>query len=76
MDVEIFTKDGCKSSRRAKEFLTRHCIAFVERNLSVDAGARAEHARIGYRGVPVVRAGERTVYGFREQVLGKLLGIS
>jgi hypothetical protein len=38
--------------------------------------ARAEHARIGYRGVPVIRAGERIIYGFREQALSKLLGIS
>jgi glutaredoxin len=75
MDVEVFTKDGCKSSRRLKEFLARHGIAFVERNLSVDAAARAEHAQLGYRGVPVVRARERTVYGFREQALSKLLGI-
>jgi len=45
-------------------------------NLSADPAARAEHARIGYRGVPVIRAGERIVYGFREQALGKLLGIS
>ena len=56
MDVEIFTRNGCKSSRRAKDFLTRHGIGFVERNLSADADARAEHARIGYRGVPVIRA--------------------
>ena len=48
----------------------------LERNLSADPAARAEHARIGYRGVPVIRAGERIVYGFREQALGKLLGIS
>ena len=41
---------------RLKEFLARHGIAFVERNLSVDAAARAEHAQLGYRGVPVVRA--------------------
>jgi glutaredoxin len=75
MDVEIFTRDGCKSSRRAKDFLARHGIGFVERNLSADADARAEHARIGYRGVPVIRAEGHTIYGFREQALGKLLGI-
>lgn len=76
MDVEVFTKDGCKSSRRVKEFLARHGIGFVERNLSVDAAARAVHAQLGYRGVPVIRTGERIVYGFREQALSKLLGIS
>ena len=76
MDVEIFTRDGCKSSRRAKEFLARHGIGFVEHNLSDDAAARAEHARIRYRGVPVIRAAGRTIYGFREQALGKLLAIS
>lgn len=76
MQVEIFTKHECKSSRRAKEFLARHRIAFVERDVSADAAARAEHARIGYRGVPVIRVGERIIYGFREQALGKLLGIS
>ena len=76
MDVEIFTRDGCKSSRRVKEFLARHGIGFVERSLSADPAARAEHARIGYRGVPVIRAGEPIIYGFREQALSKLLGIS
>jgi glutaredoxin 3 len=75
MDVEVFTKDGCKSSRRVKEFLARHGIGFVERNLSSDAAARDAHARLGYRGVPVIRTGERMVYGFREQALSKLLGI-
>jgi len=54
MDVEIFTRDGCKSSRRAKDFLARHGIGFVE---------------------PVIRAEGHTIYGFREQALGKLLGI-
>ena len=76
MDVEIFTRDGCKSSRRVKEFLARHGIGFVERNLSTEPDARAEHAQIGYRGVPVIRAGERIIYGFREQAVGKLQGIS
>jgi glutaredoxin len=76
MDVEVFTRDGCKSSRRLKEFLAHHGIGFVERNLSADPTARADHARIGYRGVPVIRAGERIIYGFREQALGRLLGIS
>jgi glutaredoxin len=76
MDVEIFTRDGCKSNRRVKGFLAHHGIGFVERNLSSEPDARAEHARIGYRGVPVIRAGERIIYGFREQARGKLLGIS
>ena len=76
MNVEVFTRDGCKSSRRVKEFLARHGIGFVERNLSAEPAARAEHARIGYRGVPVIRARERVIYGFRAQALGKLLGIS
>lgn len=39
------------------------------------ADARAEHAQIGYRGVPIIRAEGHTIYGFREQALGKLLGI-
>jgi glutaredoxin len=64
MDVEVFTRDGCKSSRRVKEFLAHHDIGFVERNLSADPTARADHARIGYRGVPVIRAGERIICGF------------
>lgn len=75
MNVEVFTKDGCKSSRRVKEFLARHGIGFVERSLSADPAARAEHARIGYRGVPVIRVGERKIYGFREQALRRLLEI-
>jgi glutaredoxin len=76
LNVEVFTRDGCKSSRRVKEFLAHHGIGFVERNLSTEPDARAEHAQIGYRGVPVIRAGERIISGFREQALGKLLGIS
>jgi hypothetical protein len=59
-----------------KIFLRATASALSERNLSADADARAEHARIGYRGVPVIRAEGHTIYGFREQALGKLLGIS
>jgi len=76
MEVEVFTKDGCKSSRRVKEFLALHDIGFVERNLSTDPAARTEHARIGYRGVPVIRADDRIIYGFRKEAVGKLLRIS
>lgn len=74
-NVEVFTRDGCKSSWRVKEFVARHGIGFVERNLPADPAAHAEHARIGYRGVPLIRAGERLAFGFRERALGKLLGI-
>ena len=58
-----------------KRFSYAPRIGFVERNLSADADARAAHAQIGYRGVPVIRAEGHTIYGFREQALSKLLGV-
>jgi glutaredoxin len=53
MTVQLYGASWCPDCRRAKEFLTRHGVAFTEVNVDADPAASAEvieHA--GKRAVP------------------------
>lgn len=54
---------GCTACLRTKEFLARHGIPFVSRDVLADEGAFAELARFGLRQVPIVTRGEQWANG-------------
>jgi len=57
------------------DFMSRHGIPFVERNIGDDPAARDELINAGFRAVPVIRVGDETMVGFSAPKLRKLLGI-
>lgn len=57
--VRVYWQPGCTSCLRTKEFLKRQGIAFESIDVSVTPGARDDLIRIGARGLPVVRLGDR-----------------
>ena len=72
-EIRAYWQPGCTSCLRMKEFLSKHGVAFVSRNVLADAGAMAELAVFGLRQVPVVIRGDRYADG---QVLGDVARIA
>jgi glutaredoxin 3 len=75
VEVTIYTNVGCSACHQAKEFLSQHNVSFVERNLADDPAARDELINLGFRAVPVIRAGNETMLGFSPVKLRKMLGL-
>jgi glutaredoxin len=75
MDVTIYTNVGCSACRQAKSFFAEHKIAYTERNIAEDPAARDELIAMGFRAVPVIRAGNETMLGFSAPRLRRMLGL-
>jgi glutaredoxin len=60
---------------RTKEFLSRHGIAFEERDVSKDDTALEELQKRGLMTTPVTLIDEEVVVGFDEKRLSVLLGV-
>jgi glutaredoxin len=61
--IRVYWQTGCTACLRTKEFLTRHGVPFVSRNVLADAGALDELARFGIRQVPIVTRGDQWANG-------------
>jgi glutaredoxin len=73
--IRVYWMTGCTSCLRTKEFLTRHGVPFLSRNVLEDPGAYEELERFGLKQVPIVTRGDAWANG---QVLGdvaRLAGI-
>lgn len=71
-NVTVFTTKTCPHCRTAKEFLKQQNIYFVEKDVNVDAQARAEMMRRNVTGVPAVLIGDDIVIGLDR---GKILSL-
>jgi glutaredoxin 3 len=60
---------------RTKEFLSRHGIAFEDRDVSKDEAALDELQRRGLMTTPVTLVDGEAVVGFDEKKLSTLLGL-
>jgi len=59
-----------------KEFLSRRGIPFEPMDVENDPRAREALAALGYRAVPVVQAGDRSMVGWNPTRLAALLGVT
>lgn len=68
--VVIYLTQGCPHCRRAKEWMTRVGIPFVERDIEADAAAaRWVMQNAGSTAVPVFQVGKRVLQGFNPDAL-------
>ncbi|MGK7871172.1 glutaredoxin domain-containing protein [Falsiroseomonas sp. E2-1-a20] len=72
-NIRVYWMTGCTSCLRTKEFLTRHKVAFLSRNVLEDPEAYAELEEFGLRQVPIVTRGGEWVNG---QVLADVARIA
>jgi hypothetical protein len=61
--IRVYWQTGCTACLRTKEFLTRHGVPFISRDVLADPGALDELARFGLRQVPIVTRGDQWANG-------------
>jgi glutaredoxin 3 len=72
--VVIYSTPTCPYCKRAKDYLTRKGISYIEHNVAVDRAAAKEMVKkSGQMGVPVILIGDEVIIGFHQTQLDKLL---
>lgn len=71
--VEIFTTTTCGECARAKSYMKRNGIQYVERDVEFDIETRKEFYERGGRGVPYIFVREQSMHGFDEGAFERLL---
>ncbi|MBB3896724.1 DinB family protein [Roseococcus suduntuyensis] len=61
--IRVYWMTGCSSCLRTKEFLQKHGVPFLSRNVLEDESAYAELERFGLKQVPIVTRGAEWVNG-------------
>src|SRR3954447_18817056 len=71
--VTMYTTDTCSWCGRAKDFLRRNNVPFVEKDVAKDYNAALEMIRLsGQQGVPVTVADGDVILGFDQQKFQKI----
>ena len=72
--VVIYSTPTCPYCKRAKDYLSRKRIPFVDRNVAVDRDAAKDMIqKSGQMGVPVITIDNEIIVGFNQALLDKLL---
>ena len=72
--VVIYSTPTCPYCKRAKDYLSRKGIAYIDRNVAQDRDAAKEMIqKSGQMGVPVIIIDSEIVVGFNQALLDKLL---
>lgn len=75
--VVVFSTPTCPHCRTAKQYLKKKGVRFTDVDVSRDAQAARDMARIsGQQGVPVITVGGRPIIGFDRSKLDRLLGLN
>jgi glutaredoxin 3 len=72
--VVIYSTPTCPYCKRAKDYLSRKGIPFVDRNVAQDRGAAKEMIQKSEQmGVPVITIDGEVIVGFNQTLLDRLL---
>lgn len=72
--VVIYSTPTCPYCKRAKDYLSRKGIPYIERNVAMDRDAAKEMIKkSGQMGVPVILINGEVIIGFNQTQLDKLL---
>jgi hypothetical protein len=74
--IRVYWQTGCTACLRTKEFLTRHRVPFLSRNVLVDEAAFTELAHFGLRQVPIVTMGDQWANGQVLADVARVAGIA
>lgn len=74
MNATIYTTNSCIYCTKAKNYLSKKEIKYVEKNVQEDSMAREELLSMGYRTVPVILLGEEEIVGFDKDKIDKIIG--
>jgi glutaredoxin-like YruB-family protein len=65
--VVMYATSWCPYCEKARVLFRSQGVTFTEHDIEKSAEARAEHKRLGGRGVPLIVVGDKTLKGFNEQ---------
>ena len=72
--VVIYSTPTCPYCKRAKDYLSRKGIAYTDYNVAADRDKAKEMVeKTGQMGVPVILVDDKSVVGFNQALLDKLL---
>jgi len=71
--ITIYTNVGWGPCHRATEYLSQKGVAFTERNVGRDPGAREELMAIGLTSLPVILIGDHKLAGFNPKKIDEAL---
>jgi glutaredoxin len=74
--IRVYWMTGCSSCLRTKEFLARHGVPFLSRNVLEDETAFEELSRFGLKQVPIVTRGDAWANGQVLRDVAKLCDIA
>ena len=72
--LEIFVADWCGVCRALEKYLHAKGISYNRRDIEKSSSARKEFERMGGGGIPVIKAGTKTIRGFDRAQVDQLLG--
>ena len=73
-NVVVYSTPTCPYCKRAKDYLSRKGVPFVEHNVAQDRDAAKEMIKkSGQMGVPVITIDGEVVVGFNQILLDRLL---
>jgi len=73
-NVVVYSTPTCPYCKRAKDYLSRKGVPFVEHNVAQDRDAAKEMIKkSGQMGVPVISIDGEVVVGFNQILLDRLL---
>ncbi|BCD96577.1 glutaredoxin family protein [Marinagarivorans cellulosilyticus] len=65
--VEMYATTWCGYCKKARRYMAKHGIAYVEYDIEADPAANARHKALGGRGVPLILVDGRKMNGFSEK---------
>ncbi|BDR58920.1 glutaredoxin-like protein NrdH [Xylocopilactobacillus apicola] len=71
--ITVFSRNNCMQCKMVKRFLSEHGVVFSEINIDEQPAAREELMNEGFMSLPVIKADELTLTGFRPDELRKLV---
>ena len=76
MAVKLYSTPTCVYCRMAKDFFSKHNVAYEDVNVALDAKAREEMFQKSHQmGVPVIDIDGHIIVGFNKDVIEKALNL-
>lgn len=63
-EVVLYATQWCGYCQKARELMTKHSIKYFEYDIEKSSEGRAQHDRLGGKGVPVLLIGGQVVNGY------------
>ena len=72
-EVVLLTARWCNTSRPARQYLKKNKIHFIEYDIDRSAKGRTLYLSLSRKGVPVLLAGKKQMFGFRADLAESML---